>query len=87
MEKIERGRKAERLLADPLLVDTLDTLERTYVDAWRVARTLDARENAHRFVTLIDAFRKDLASQALTGTLKARRRAELEGRTGLWRST
>ena len=85
MDKLERGRRAEILLGDPLLGQTLEDLEAEYVKAWRKAKTLEARENAHRLVGLIDQFRDHLASLALTGTLNARNRAQLEGRERFWR--
>ena len=84
-DKVERGQRAEILLKDPLLKLTLSDLEDEYVQAWKQARTLDAREDAHRLVRLIGAFRDHLASKAFTGTLSQRQRSDLEGRRGLWR--
>lgn len=85
MDKVERGRRAEALLGDPLFEDVLQNLESYYIEKWRRGESLQARENAHRYVTLIGRLREDLTSQALTGTLKSKRQAELEGRLRRWR--
>ena len=84
-DKVERGQRAEILLKDPLLQKTLEGLEEEYVKAWKQARTLDAREDAHRFVRLIGRFHDHLASLAFTGTLTSRQNADLEGRERFWR--
>lgn len=84
-DKVERGQRAEILLKDPLLRQTLAGLEDEYVKAWKQARTLDAREDAHRLVRLIERFRDHLASLAFTGTLTSRQQRDLEGREGFWR--
>lgn len=83
--KVERGQRAEILLKDPLLRQTLEGLEDEYVKAWKQARTLDAREDAHRLIHLIERFRDHLASLAFTGTLTSRQSADLEGRERFWR--
>lgn len=84
-DKVERGQRAEILLKDPLLRQTLEGLEDEYVKAWKQARTLDAREDAHRLVRLIERFRDHLASLAFTGALTSRQHRDLEGREGFWR--
>lgn len=84
-DKVERGQRAEILLKDPLLRQTLEGLEDEYVKAWKQARTLDAREDAHRLIHLIERFRDHLASLAFTGTLTSRQSADLEGRERFWR--
>ena len=85
MDKEDRGRRARALLDDPLLEQVLSGLDAQYVKAWRGAKTLEAREGAHRYICLIERLKEDLSSQALTGALSARRRAELEGRERFWR--
>ena len=85
MDKIERGRRAEALLEDPLFEEVLQNLIACYTDKWRHGQTLEARENAHRYITLVERIREDLTSQALTGTLTTKRHAELEGRHRRWR--
>lgn len=84
-DKVERGQRAEVLLKDPLLRQTLEDLEEEYIKAWKQARTLDAREDAHRLIHLIERFRDHLASLAFTGTLTSRQSADLEGRERFWR--
>jgi hypothetical protein len=85
MNKEIRGQRAEALLKDKLLNESLNALEEHYTDAWRRCRTLTGREDAHRYITLIGKFREDLASVVLTGTLEGRRKAELEGRKPFWK--
>ena len=84
-DKVERGQRAEILLKDPLLRETLTSLEAEYVNTWKQARTLDAREDAHRLIHLIERFRDHLASLAFTGTLTSRQTSDLEGRERFWR--
>lgn len=74
-DKVERGQRAEILLKDPLLKQTLEGLEDEYVKAWKQARTLDAREDAHRLIHLIERFRDHLAS--LSVAISEHRTSEL----------
>lgn len=73
-----RGRAAEALLRDELLAEIFDALDEHYVQAWRSAKSVDVREDAHRYVTIIDKVISDLQSVALTGELDRKRKAELE---------
>lgn len=84
-DKVERGQRAEILLKDPLLRQTLKGLEEEYIKAWKQAKTLDAREDAHRLIHMIERFREHLASLAFTGALTSRQNADLEGRERFWR--
>ena len=85
MDKVERGQRAEILLKDPLLRDTFAELENEYVKAWKQARTLDAREDAHRLIRLLERIKDHLASMAFTGQLTNKQTADLEGRERFWR--
>jgi len=73
-----RGRAAEDLLRNELLAEIFDALDEQYVQAWRGAKTVEVREDAHRYVTIIDKVISDLQSVALTGDLDRKRKAELE---------
>ncbi len=85
MEKEVRGQRAQALLKDKLLIESLGALEELYTEAWRRGRTLAAREDAHRYVTLVEKFREHLTSLVLTGTLEGKRKADLEGRRFTWK--
>lgn len=79
MNPIDRGERAKALLANGLLREVLDGLEAQYVQAWRQARSVEAREDCHRHVCLIEKFVADLTSIATTGALEQQRLTELEG--------
>jgi hypothetical protein len=85
MEKQLRGQKAEALLNDGLLKEAMIALEEAYVAAWKKARTAEAREDAHRYVSLLTNFKNHLSSVVLTGALDAKRQAELQGRRFTWK--
>jgi hypothetical protein len=85
MDKIERGHAAEALLQNSLLRDVLAGLEAGYTAAWRTAATIEAREDCHRHVRLIEKLAADISSIAHTGQLEQARIKELEGRRAhLW---
>jgi len=73
-----KGRAAETLLRDELLQEIFESLDAEYVQAWRSATKLEAREDAHRYVKVIDRVRSDLRTIALSGELDRKRKAELE---------
>lgn len=79
-EKAQRGEKAAQLLEDPLLQETLAALKNAYVEAWTSGKTVEAREDAHRYVMLCKKFVDDLKSVAKDGTMAAHRTKELEGK-------
>jgi len=80
MDKVERGIQAKFLLENPLLKEVLNTLDETYHASWHAATTVEAREDLHRYVTLIGKFTADLQSIATTGALERKRLDELEGK-------
>ncbi len=79
-EKLERGLKAKALINSELFNECFDRLDQAYIAAWRKALTVDAREDAHRYVTLMGWLREDLERIAETGMLEERRLAELGAR-------
>jgi hypothetical protein len=79
MDEIQRGLQAQALLENQYLRDALNALDQQYHAAWRNAKTVEAREDCHRYVCLIEKLVADLQSTATTGKLKEARLKELEG--------
>ena len=79
LNPVERGERARALLENGLLREALDGLDAHYTQAWRQARTVEAREDCHRYVLLTEKLIADLTSIATTGALERERLAELEG--------
>lgn len=46
MDMQQRGQRAESLLNDPLLIDTLDVIEQSLIQAWMQSTDTTAREDA-----------------------------------------
>ena len=80
VSKVERGLAAQHLLNNELFKEVLETLDGIYHAKWRVAQTVEAREDLHRYVTVRDQFVKDLLNIATTGKLEEKRLEELEGK-------
>ena len=80
MDKIERGRVAQALLDNELLKEILNTLDGTYHAKWRVAATVEAREDLFRYVKVLEHLAADIRNIVTTGKLEEKRLAELEGR-------
>ena len=72
-EKLERGFKAATLLNSEFFQECFDRLEARYIEAWRASSTVEAREDAHKFIRLIEWLKHDLQSMATTGELEAQR--------------
>jgi hypothetical protein len=80
-EKLERGFKAATLLNNEFFQECFDRLEARYIEAWRASSTVEAREDAHKYVRLIEWLKADLQSIANTGEIEAQRQKALqEGR-------
>ncbi len=56
----------------------LGKLEQRYIEAWRASSTVEAREDAHKYVRLLEWFKYDLQSVATTGDIEAARLKALE---------
>jgi hypothetical protein len=76
---MERGSRARALLDNALLRDAIAGLDRHYVEAWRRAGSVEAREDCHRYLKLVEKLVTDLTSIATTGDLEKKRLKELEG--------
>ncbi len=78
-EKLERAHKAKTLLDNEFFNECFDRLEAAYIQAWRNSLTVELREDAHRYVTLIGWLKQDLRSIATTGALEEARLAARVG--------
>ena len=61
MDKIQEGQAAKELLANPLLQESLQTIESTLIDQWTLSRDTSVREELwytlqglKRFVTILE---------------------------------
>lgn len=77
-EKLERGFKAQSLLNNEFFQECFDKLEQRYIEAWRASSTVEAREDAHKYVRLIEWLKHDLQSTATTGDIEAARQKALQ---------
>ena len=82
MNKLQRGHAAQVLLDSDIFKEVLAETEQHYIQAWRQARTVEAREDCHRYLTLTAKITDHLKSIATTGALERRALDELEGRKG-----
>jgi hypothetical protein len=75
MQKLEqekrRGDHAQRLLADDLLNETLDAIEKETIELWEStpARDSEGREHLHRFYLACRRFRNTLKRHLETGKM------------------
>lgn len=76
--EIQRGARAAELLQDPLLAETLDTIEQEYTEQWKSspARDVEGREKLWLMIKTAEKFRAELASVLETGQLAKRRLAQ-----------
>lgn len=75
MDPTARAEHAKRLLEDPLLVEALDQIEKTAIEAWKataIAQTED-RERVWHSLKAAERIRAYLQSVVDTGQLAARR--------------
>lgn len=84
VDKDRRGAQAEQLLSDDLLNETLDKLEEDYVALWKSSTSIEVREDAHRYVQVIEKFRGHLRSVATTGDLSRQEAKDLTGKKGFF---
>jgi hypothetical protein len=78
-ESIARGARAEALLQNDLLRETLATLERDYIDAWKMtpARDTDGRERLWQAVNIVGKVRDHIVKVVNDGKLAQRHLNEL----------
>lgn len=75
-----RGMRAERLLADELLVGAFDRLEADYIAAWQASKynDTDGRERLWQAVQIVGKVKAHLASVVTDGTLAKAEIAQIE---------
>lgn len=73
-EQVRRAEKARQLFEDPLLKETLDTMEREVMEAWMTCpvRDVEGRETLWRMAVTTRKFRDMLRGTAESGKLAAR---------------
>jgi hypothetical protein len=79
----ERGQQAQRLLADPLLVETLDAIETKWTQAFQnsPARDVEGRELAYRMLQSARLFRQELEVSMDRGRVAQKTLAQRAGQT------
>lgn len=68
---LRKGRAAERLLADPVLIEAFDGLRAGYLEAWEntAARDTDARERLWQAYQIVGKVRTHLSHVAAGGKM------------------
>lgn len=70
LDEFQRRSRAERLNAVRTDIEgVLAEMTAEYVAEWKKAKTIEAREDAHRYVSLIEKFKLSLNAVALSGEL------------------
>lgn len=82
-DRIERGLQADALLQNELFREALNNLDAEYHAAWRAAKSVEAREDCHRYVTLITKLTDHIRSVSTTGKLEEAQRKAIEGKKGI----
>lgn len=85
LDPVVRGKRAEQLLEDEILVESLEFLEASYLAILRHGKTLEQREEAHKYLSVLDRFKAHLKSVVVHGSMSAKQIEELEGRKRFWR--
>ena len=83
-ERQHRASEAQRLIDNVAFVEAVANLDKTYIQAWRNAKTVEAREDAHRYMMLLNRFSADLKAMVFDGAVTDKRIVELEGRKRSW---
>lgn len=79
-EKIERGHQANALLESSVFKDCMAKLETRYIEAWKAATTVELREDAHKYVRLLEWLMADIQEIAVTGAMTQQRVDALQGK-------
>lgn len=78
-QRSHRGTEAARILENEIFKEALNALDSAYVKAWRDSKTIEAREDAFRYVQLTAKFKSDLEAVLKDGKVADHRLIELEG--------
>lgn len=85
-DKERLGHIANELARNEAFRHVMASLRDRYIENWQNARTVEAREDCHRCVRILDEIEKDLGSIATTGELTRKRNKDLTGnKHSLWR--
>lgn len=83
-ERMHRADEARAVLENKAFKEAVAVLESHYIEAWRQAKTVDVREDAHRYVSICSKIVSDIRAMLLDGELTRKRVKELAGRKSLW---
>jgi hypothetical protein len=78
-ERAARADRVRHLFDNDDVRQIFEELREAYVKAWLSSTTTEAREDAHRYVKLLEKLQADIRAIALDGGLARQRMAELEG--------
>jgi hypothetical protein len=69
--EIRRGKEAERLLTEPLLLEAFEVIEKEFTEAWKSSPAKDpaGRENIWLSLKLLHRVKLHLESVAVTGQM------------------
>lgn len=77
---VDRGRKAEEVLNNPVYADAYTRIEQEITRKWRESRDKEEREQLHQLLRMLDKARTVLESTMRSGKVAAK---ELERRRSL----
>ena len=82
--EVNRAARARALADDPMLAEAFETLEQSYVAAWKgtAARDGEARERFWLAVQIVGKLRRHLSEAMASGTVAQKELDELAGRRG-----
>ncbi len=66
-EVAAKGRSADHLLENDIFREVMNGLDAQYHAAWRGAKTIEAREDCHRYVCLVEKFVADITAISTNG--------------------
>lgn len=82
-ERAHRAGRVRELIENEHFVQAVANVDAAYIQAWRNAKTSEAREDIHRRMVLLNEVCRDLRSMITDGAFAAHRIKELEGRKGV----
>ena len=71
-EIIAKGKRAEELLEEPLIVEAFEEIERAYIDGWKSSKARDAegREQLFLAINILNNVREHLKAAIRDGKLE-----------------
>jgi len=80
-ERIHRASLAAQILGNEAFVEATNRLANHYINAWKAAQTVEAREDCHRYMKVCSQFARDLEAMVTDGQIVQSRLRELEGKS------